>query len=162
MVCASCFHFKPLFENRVTDCMCGKTQVPVSSPLNVPFMARHRWGSPKNPLHWCGRCEKKHNGRGQFTFQQWKVYKFRKPAWLDDMRHPLSRRLSSHSVCGKISTQHHLDSCKFPGGAFTADSFSVALIWSKCLSSLRQFVCLRCFYLKAAWNTCKKKKKQSV
>lgn len=101
MVCASCFHLKPLFENRVMDRMWGKTQVPVSSPLNVPFMARHRWGSPKNPLHWCGRCEKKHNGRGQFTFEQWKVYKFRKPAWLDDMRHPLSRRLSRPSACGK-------------------------------------------------------------
>lgn len=72
MVCASCFHLKPLFENRVTDRMWGKTQVPVSSPLNVPFMPRHCWASPKNPLHWCGRREKKHNRRGQFTFEQWR------------------------------------------------------------------------------------------
>lgn len=72
MVCASCFHLKPLFENRVADRMWGRTQVPVSSPLNVPFMPRHCWASTKNPLHWCGHCEKKHNGRGQFTFEQWR------------------------------------------------------------------------------------------
>lgn len=72
MVCASCFHLKPLFENRVIDRMWGKTQVPVSSPLNVPFMPRHCWASPESPLHWCGRYEKKHNGRSQFTFEQWR------------------------------------------------------------------------------------------
>lgn len=72
MVCASCFHLKPLFENRVIDRMWGKTQVPVSSPLNVPFMPRHCWASPESPLHWCGCYEKKHNGRSQFTFEQWR------------------------------------------------------------------------------------------
>lgn len=29
------------------------------------------------------------------------MHTFRKPAWLDDMWPPLSRRLSSHSACGK-------------------------------------------------------------
>lgn len=52
--------------------MWGKTQVPVSSPVNVPFMPRHCWASPKNPLHWCGCCEKKTQRTRSVYIWEWR------------------------------------------------------------------------------------------
>lgn len=69
-----------------------------------------------------------------------KVYKFRKPALLDDMRRLLSCRLSSHSASGKSqhSITHNYTRYRWTPtiSAFSADSMSAALIWSKCLSLL--------------------------
>lgn len=137
-VYASCFLFPTLFEKRVTDHMWGTTQVPVSSPVNVPFMSRHRCGSPLKSARLMWSLGKKTQRTGSVYALGAKVYKFRKPALADDMGRLLSCRLSSHSASGKSqhNIAHNYTRYRWTPNisAFSADSISAALIWSKCLS----------------------------
>lgn len=70
----SCFLFPTLFERReVTDHMWGATQVPVSAPLNVPFMSEQCSAKfLKNKKKKLSRLmwsvgKQKHDGWGRFT-----------------------------------------------------------------------------------------------
>lgn len=88
----------------------------------------------KNLLDWCGHWEKNTTDGVSYALAA-KVYKLRKPALLDDMRRLLSCRLSGKS---QHSITHNYTRYRWTPtiSAFSADSMSAALIWSKCLSLL--------------------------
>lgn len=95
----------------------------------------------KNLVDWCGHWERKKTQRtGSFYTPVAKVHTFRKPALADDMGRLLSCRLSSHSASGKSlhSIAYNYTRYRWTPN-ISADSISAALIWSKCLSSLKSF-----------------------
>lgn len=119
MLHTSCFLFSTLFETRVTDHMWGTTQLPVSSPLNVPFMSWQHWASSSasSSLMWSLEKKEKRKKETQQLGSSYalarKVYKFRKR---DSSDYGASSFLQTFHLFSfwKISTQNHFELHKVP------------------------------------------------